>query len=54
MTILAGFAERHGGAAVARYIAGQEQHHQQFDFQDEFRRLLGRNGVIYDERLVWD
>ncbi len=37
-----------------RYIANQEAHHQRETFQDEFRRLLGKYGMEYDERYVWD
>lgn len=36
------------------YIAGQEEHHQRMSFQDEFRGLLKRYEVDYDERYVWD
>jgi putative transposase len=36
------------------YIAGQEEHHRQVSFQDEFRRLLQRYQIAYDERYVWD
>jgi REP-associated tyrosine transposase len=39
---------------VRRYIAEQEQHHRQLSFQDEFRRLLKRYELAYDERYVWD
>jgi putative transposase len=39
---------------VQRYIAGQEEHHRQVSFQDEFRRFLRRYAVQYDERYVWD
>ena len=39
---------------VQRYILGQEEHHKRVSFQDEFRRLLERHGVEYDERYVWD
>jgi REP-associated tyrosine transposase len=40
--------------ALIRYIANQEEHHRRMSFQDEFRRLLDRCGVAYDERSVWD
>ncbi|MFN8627443.1 MAG: IS200/IS605 family transposase [Candidatus Binatia bacterium] len=40
--------------AVIRYIGNQDAHHRQRDFQSEFRRLLDRYGVAYDERYVWD
>ena len=39
---------------VRRYIAGQEQHHRKVSFQDEFRLLLKRYEIAYDERYVWD
>jgi hypothetical protein len=39
---------------LKRYIANQEAHHQHETFQDEFRRLLGKYGMEYDERYVWD
>jgi len=40
--------------ALTNYIADQEQHHQQETFQDEFRRLLKKYGMEFDERYVWD
>jgi REP element-mobilizing transposase RayT len=40
--------------AVVAYIANQEEHHRRASFQDEFRRLLKKYGVEYDERYVWD
>jgi REP element-mobilizing transposase RayT len=36
------------------YIATQEDHHRRETFQDEFRRLLKKYGIEYDERYVWD
>ena len=39
---------------VTRYIQNQAEHHQVRTFQDEFRRLLERYGVEYDEAYVWD
>ena len=39
---------------VRRYIANQAEHHRRVSFQDEFRELLKRHGVEYDERYVWD
>ena len=35
------------------YIHGQEQHHAQVDFKQEFTALLERHGVEYDERYIW-
>jgi REP element-mobilizing transposase RayT len=39
---------------VTAYIANQEVHHRGLTFQDEFRQLLRRHGVEWDERYVWD
>ena len=39
---------------VAEYVAQQEAHHRGVSFQDEYRRLLQRYGIEYDERYVWD
>jgi putative transposase len=39
---------------VAGYICNQARHHRQMSFQDEFRGLLERHRVEYDERYVWD
>ncbi len=36
------------------YIAGQEEHHRQISFQDEFRQLLQRYEIEFEERYVWD
>ncbi len=36
------------------YIAGQEEHHRAETFQDEFRRLLVKYQIEYDERYVWE
>lgn len=40
--------------AVTRYIVDQESHHRTISFQEEFRTLLRRYGIEYDERYVWD
>ena len=39
---------------VVTHIWHQEMHHQKTRFQKEYRRLLGRYRVAYDERYVWD
>jgi REP element-mobilizing transposase RayT len=39
---------------VERYIADQEEHHRRLTFQDEYRELLKRHGIAFDERYVWD
>jgi hypothetical protein len=40
--------------AVVTYIRNQPQHHQTMTFQDEYRRLLDRYQVAFDEKYVWD
>jgi REP element-mobilizing transposase RayT len=39
---------------VKNYIGSQEEHHRRITFQDEFRALLERYGIDYDDRYVWD
>jgi putative transposase len=39
---------------VRNDIAGQEEHHQRRSFQNEFRELLKRYEIGFDERYVWD
>jgi putative transposase len=39
---------------VHKYISSQEEHHRQLSFQDEFRKILKRHGIVVDERYVWD
>jgi REP element-mobilizing transposase RayT len=40
--------------AVTTYIERQKEHHRTRTFQDEFRSLLRRYGIVFDERYVWD
>src|SRR2546428_1843337 len=40
-------------ASVRSYIAAQEEHHRKVSFQDEFRQLLRRYEIEFDERYVW-
>ena len=40
--------------AVRTYIANQEVHHRKLTFQEEYRLLLERHGLTWDERYVWD
>jgi REP element-mobilizing transposase RayT len=40
--------------AVTEYIRNQEQHHRRRTFQEEFRELLRRYQVEFDEAYVWD
>lgn len=39
---------------VGTYIENQRKHHRKLTFQDEFRALLDRHGIEYDERYLWD
>jgi putative transposase len=39
---------------VSKYILNQEQHHKSKSFKNEFRELLDRYGIEYDEKYVWD
>jgi putative transposase len=38
---------------LIEYIENQEAHHRKESFQDEFRRLLRKYGLEWDERYVW-
>ena len=40
--------------ALFHYIDSQEKHHHTQTFQDEYRDLLKKYGIDYDERYVWD
>ncbi len=40
--------------AVTDYIARQEEHHRKSTFQDEFRAMLRKHQIEWDERYVWD
>jgi len=40
--------------SVRRYIAGQREHHRSKPFQEEYRTLLARHRVVFDERYLWD
>lgn len=39
---------------VERYVRNQADHHRTRTFQEEYRSLLDRCGVEWDERYVWD
>ena len=39
---------------VIAYITNQHQHHSKKKFQDEYRAILKKFKVEYDERYVWD
>jgi putative transposase len=39
---------------VKAYIANQEEHHRTMTYQDEFRTLMRRAKIEFDEDRVWD
>ena len=39
---------------VINYIANQHAHHSKKTFQDEYRAILKKYDMEYDERYVWD
>ena len=39
---------------VTTYIAEQEEHHRVKSFQDEFRAMLTKHGITWNEQYVWD
>ncbi|HEX3582207.1 MAG TPA: IS200/IS605 family transposase [Thermoanaerobaculia bacterium] len=39
--------------AVRRYVQAQEEHHRKRTFQEEYRALLERDGIDFDERFLW-
>jgi hypothetical protein len=39
---------------VEEYIRNQREHHRRQDFETEFRGLLTKHDVEYDEKYVWD
>lgn len=41
-------------AQVKEYISKQREHHRVKTFQEEYRALLVRHGLKYDERYLWD
>src|SRR6266699_4281877 len=40
--------------AVLQYVEAQQEHHRTLTFQEEYRELLRRHGMEFDERDVWD
>jgi REP element-mobilizing transposase RayT len=40
--------------ALRSYIDSQEEHHRVKTFQEEYRALLVKSAVEFDERYVWD
>ncbi len=40
-------------AAVRVYIQNQKRHHARKSYQDEFRELLARHSIDFDEKYLW-
>jgi REP element-mobilizing transposase RayT len=40
--------------AVLNYVEAQQEHHRTRTFQEEYRELLRKHAVDFDERYVWD
>jgi len=40
--------------ALLQYAETQKEHHRAHTFQEEYRELLRRHGIDFDERYVWD
>lgn len=38
---------------VAQYIRNQEEHHRKRTFQEEYRELLEKSGVAFEEKYLW-
>jgi putative transposase len=39
--------------AVQQYIESQKKHHHRQSFQEEYRELLEKAGIAYDEKYLW-
>jgi hypothetical protein len=39
--------------SVIPYIKNQREHHRNKSFQEEYRELLEKHGIEYDERYIW-
>jgi len=48
------FVSQSAKESVISYIANQEIHHRKMTFQEEFRSLLKKHSIAFDERYVWD
>ncbi len=40
--------------AVVEYIANQKEHHRRTSFEDEFRAMLRKSAIDFDERYLFD
>jgi putative transposase len=42
------------GPTVRAYVRNQAQHHRELSFEDEFRSLLQRHGIAFEERYLFE
>jgi REP element-mobilizing transposase RayT len=40
-------------SVVAKYIRNQQEHHKKIDFKNEFRMLLVKHGIEFNEKDLW-
>ena len=40
--------------SVKKYISNQKEHHKNNGYKDEYRSLLNRYNIEYDEKYLWD
>ena len=49
------FTVSHSALDIVKwYIVNQEEHHKKQSFQDEFRALLERHGIAFDDKYLWE
>jgi REP-associated tyrosine transposase len=41
-------------ATLVEYIENPAEHHRRISFQEEFREILRRYEIAFDERYIWD
>ena len=39
---------------IVRYIKNQERHHRKMTFKEEFKRLLEKHEVEFEEKYLWE
>jgi REP element-mobilizing transposase RayT len=39
--------------AVVKYIANQQEHHKKITFLDEYKNMLDKAGIAYDEKYIF-
>ena len=40
-------------SAVIQYIQNQKEHHQKKSFQEEFKEILNKYGIEFNENYIW-